>query len=817
MASNDVSNLGLEADLPDELRRISADTEYDILLRYLGVNPATLNSDIWERADQERIVGTIARNISGHIAGTRHALTQLQLENLLNPRVQEAAAAVQRQNLGTPEGRQSVATVLAQAVYDALPKETWHVVIERQIRNQYGGGRVDTAPPTAEEQAALSFYERLREENDANDMIAGMALLTAINDTTTSPVAIPAAGTTPARQSWEQKYLSNNTEVVQRKNVAETVLKLRSFQSIVLPSGISHNANRRQVSDALSLITDGTIGHIRRINDHLTTWAAAEANNQVLLANDENAMNQWQADKRDNEQQEARRQSQIVQLQETYRQECAVVRDENRAAMERHRNECNAIEQANQRDLDAYRAATATLVSGGTPPPQPTPRPLPPPPTFTPLPAPPTPPPVIIPLRPSPAKSILAQFTPLTLTGAFGATLASAADAREKQVEYATIATNLQAAMDEFTRRENVLNELLRLIQALNVQNLPATFPTLSSIAPGTPPVLNLDLVTANFDFAALATEIERNMPKGLKSVEEYSKEVVESGAKRTGGMDLCRAVMRAHVKNARPGLSNADTDSVVEYIVNRTKVDNILRSSVQQGVNEYFDVDGDRTLKERLQNSWNANGRHAETVEQIGRGLRIGVIGHQPNWQAASYEQLVGAYFAIKELVEGKGPEYLHMTSRPPAVLEQLQTISRILTSKYSGAIEKKLAASLPDADKKDVTRSRARLGQAMQDFLKGDAPEWAKADVKKAHDRANAYVDWKRRGTYALGKSFVSGVGGVGSWMKNFAVGNSPSGDVVKQYGGEAAKIAAWSLLGGPVLGVAAWYLSKQFSSAK
>lgn len=755
MASNDVSNLGLEADLPDELRRISADTEYDILLRYLGVNPATLNSDIWERADQERIVGTIARNISGHIAGTRHALTQLQLENLLNPRVQEAAAAVQRQNLGTPEGRQSVATVLAQAVYDALPKETWHVVTERQIRNQYGGGRVDTAPPTAEEQAALSFYERLREENDANDMIAGMALLTAINDTTTSPVAIPAAGTTPARQSWEQKYLSNNTEVVQRKNVAEIVQDLKTMQVISLPSGVAANATQVDIQGIVTNL-NATGGEFEQLNNAINRQNRADGNHRRRMQTYEADVAAWEQRKAAHE---------------------AMVQAYNMDWATYHR-------EVGVRGMTPARPTTAN-------------------------------PGAFLEIRP--AKPISRDFRQFTLTGPFATRIASIEEAHAKLAELRVMERSLQGVINEFNARHTKINALIDLLQGLNIQNIGAAFPMLTSVCTGTPLRVNPTVFPANFNFTALATEIERNMPKGLKSVEEYSKEVVESGAKRTGGMDLCRAVMRAHVKNARPGLSNADTDSVVEYIVNRTKVDNILRSSVQQGVNEYFDVDGDRTLKERLQNSWNANGRHAETVEQIGRGLRIGVIGHQPNWQAASYEQLVGAYFAIKELVEGKGPEYLHMTSRPPAVLEQLQTISRILTSKYSGAIEKKLAASLPDADKKDVTRSRARLGQAMQDFLKGDAPEWAKADVKKAHDRANAYVDWKRRGTYALGKSFVSGVGGVGSWMKNFAVGNSPTGDVVKQYGSEAAKIAAWSLLGGPVLGVAAWYLSKQFSSAK
>lgn len=828
MSVNDLTNLGIEADLPEELRRISATTEHQALLQHFGIGALTLNTDIWTNAaEQRRLAGMISRNVAGRIATTRHALSEVQLANLLTPRIQAASELVAQRDAGTPERAQAVATVLAQAIYDALPKEILHVVIEQEIANTAPAYR---APYTATEQdAARKFYEKLRAENDANDMVAGMAMFMAMHDATARPAGVaavpaspgpPPTPAVPAVVGWEQKYIVNNTETVSRKNVAETVQKLKSFQPIVLPSALPQNANRQQVSDARDRITDGTTGHIRRIDDHLSAWAATETANQTQQTRERNELNQWEADKREHELLEQRRQNEITQLRETYRQECLSVQETNKAAAERHRSECVIVEQANQRDIDAYRAQIATLAVGGTPPPMPTPRPLPPSPTPIPLPGVPAAPAAIPPLRARPVESPLASFPLLTLVGAFGATLANPADARGKQVEYATTAANLQGVMDEFTRRENTLNDLLRVIQALNVSNFSATFPTFSAICTGTPPVVNPAAIQANFDFAGLAAEIERNFPNGLKSVEEYSKEVVESGKNKPSGLDLSKSVIRSHVKTQRPSLSASDIESVSNYIINRTKVDGILRSSVDETMNHYLDV-SDRTIGDSLSNNWYGDNhewfnRRRSTIDEIAAALRVPRRGgEQPNWQVASYEQASAAYYAIKELVDGKGPKDLLMTSKPQIAIENMRTLARILSTKYAGQMEAKLLASLPEDQKKNVTRSRARLAQELQSALTGDTPDWVNSKVSAAHARADKRVDWFSRGAYDITSGTLKAVStNVGSWLGTGVSGGfSGATKAVKHYGADAAKIAAFSLLGGPVIGIAAWYAMKHF----
>ncbi len=765
MSVNDLTNLGIEADMPEELRRFSATTEHQALLQHFGIADATLNGDVWAPAEQLRMSQLVAVNIADRIVNIRGALNAVQLTALLNPRIQAAVATVARHAPGSAEARQSVSAALAQAVYDALPKEILHQVMEQEIINPLPGYRA--AYTVDEQNEARKFYEKLRAENDANDMVAGMAMFMAMHDGTSNPVATPAIPPSlgppptpaiPARQSWEQKYIVNNTETVSRKNVAETVLDFKTAQAIVLPPGIPPNATQVEVQNIVNEMNVAG-GTYAQLDDAINRQNRADNNHRRLT--------------------------------QTY--ETEVVAWEQRKAVH------DAAVQAYNQEWATYHRELGTR---GMTPTRPT-----------------TTNPGAFP-EVRPAKPTARAFRRFTLTGAFAANIGTIEEAHAKLAELRTTERALQGAINEFTARHTKINALIALLQALNIQNIPATFPTLASICTAAPLALDPASFPANFNYAALATEIERNFPNGLKSVDEYSKEVVEAGKKKPSGLDLSKSVIRSYVKTERPSLSAGDIESVSNYIVNRTKVDGILRSSVEQGVDEYLNVNN-RSMMESVSNRTFAH-RHFQTVNQIGRSMNLPMVDQQPNWQAASYEQASAAYFAIKELVDGKGPADLRMTARPQVAVDAMSTLSRILTTKYAGQMEAKLLASLPDDQKKDVTRSRARLAQEVQNVLTGDTPDWVKKKVAAAHARADSHSDWLDRGAYNLTTGALTSIGtNVGSWIGTGASnGWSGATSAVSHYGADAAKIAAFSFIGGPVLGIAAWYAMKHFekpSSAK
>lgn len=740
MSVNDLTNLGIEADMPDELRRVSAETEYTALLQHFDIAAATLNADIWQPAEQLRISGIVSANIARRIGGTRHALSAAQLTDLLTPRIQAAAETVARHDAMTPERRQSVSNALAQAIYDALPKEILHIIVEQEIGNAAPTYRA--AYTVTEQEETRKFYEKLRSENDANDMVAGMAMFMAMHDATARPVGVAAAGGTAAVQSWEQKYITSDTSTVSRKNVAETIANFKTIQPIALPNKVPLASTRADIVTARTNIAAA----VASLNTEVGNWDTQELTYNRAMATHEPAFASW---------------------------------------------------EHVEKEWSDHRLAMQAAIAAGHAAPAP-------------------------PAAPRTARPTIGAaqpvFAPVVLPGVFREAVRMADKAREKVAELEAADLVLQAALAEFNRRRRMIEGFVTMLQGMGIQNFAATFPLLNRLcAPGTgtppgAPAFRPGLFTANFDFAGLAAEIERNFPNGLKSVDEYSKEVVEAGKKKPSGLDLSKSVIRSYVRTQRPSLSAGDIESVANYIVNRTKVDGILRSSVDQTMDNYLDVN-DRTISDSLSNSWHGGlNRYSNTIDEIAAALRVPRRdGQQPNWQVASYEQVSAAYYSIKELVDGKGPADLRMTGKPQVAIDNMRTLARILSTKYAGQMEEKLVASLPEDQKKNVARSRARLSQAVQSALTGDTPDWAKSDVSRAHARADKRVAWFSRGAYDITTGAFKT---AGSWIGTGATAGWSGGtSAVKHYGADAAKIAAFSLLGGPVLGIAAWYAMKQF----
>ncbi len=699
MSVNDLTNLGNEADASDEVRRLSARAEDEIVLRQVGLVPNDLDANIWNDAERRAMSTTITTNIIAALYRTRSRLTAARLNGLLDQGIQNALESVAQPPNGIG-GRETVARVLAQAMYDALPKETWHVVVEQAINNAY------TATNDREE--AMKFYEKLRSDNDANDMSAGMAVLMAMRDPAVAPVANPSG--TPPTESWQQRYI----QAGDRAGIQGRIDGLKRQKNF-------HDAVDSVKSEA-----------VRFTYPHVSTYSDSLAENANLGQDASRAYStstSWAS-------------AGMTALYRGETPDTLLTPDEKRAKAAA----ATALRSDLKNDLESYQKLERQL------------------------------------------QSLMDKAQSLFVNPAL---------AVPDLVKYFTVIGTAY-----------VINPAT-LVNTLNMAVISAEIAANLAVTP--PPVTTGGPLVASGALPVQISEQERNL-SNAKDEKDIS------------GTDVQRSVFRSYVKREQPGLSDADVDQVATHISNRSKVDGALRTSVNVGVENYLNV-GSRTMFDSVSDSmhnWGTNewtSRVGSTLAEIAKSLNIPVAaGGQPNWQAASYDQAVGAYFAIKELMDGKGPDQISFARRPLQAVQSLRTLSNIMTTRYVGQIENNLLNSLSAEEKKKVLKSRGKTSDLMKQFLLGDTPAWVKPNVEKALKRADGHASWFLRATYDLPFKAVDAAYSTGSWLANAGISGVSS--AVSHYGADAAKIAAFSFLGGPVLGIAAWYAMKHFekpSSAK
>ncbi len=704
--SDDVSNLGIEADASDETRRIAQKTEQEAFLERLGLLPANMNIDMWDQPQRALLITRVTTEIETRIAGSRRALSAADLQTILDPAVNVALDTVLRPaNLA--ERTERTATVLAQALYDALPKEIWHIVVENEIMQRYGGPRPLTSAQQKDVDDANKFYAKLREKNDANDMSAGMAMFMVMEDRS-SP------------DTWEARYLKTSSRSAAQSEVA-AIQGQKSF----------YDALKSLKSESVQLnYRHGSIANYQHALDERT-----------MLRRDHGL---------------------ALGTNSTWGSE----------------------------GMDA--------LNGATPP----------------------------------------------------SSLATPDDRKAMQAAVNGLLTDLKSDLDAYAKIVRHLENLLSIAQSVYQLPFPAS---LTKYFHNTPLTINPTAIPTNISVSQIEAEItaelaatpptpkvgayikEADITAKLDEARKQLASVKES--KDISGAQVQMEVFRAHIKKKQPSLSDADVDQVANYILNRTKVDGLLRHAVDHGLNTYLNEEGRTASDERVNNlygnedrnentnrSWNtimeiarSLGVHMRTVQVPATRLYAAHERQEPNWQSASYQQVTTAYFSLKELMDGKGPSDLSLARRPQAAVDTMRTLGRILSTKYSGQLEQKLIESLPEDQKKKVTKSRAHLAHAVEHMLTGDTPAWVRSGVDRAHARANENVAWTSRSLYSLGSGTLGLGKDVGMWMLGKGgEGGMLAASAVQHHWKDAATITAFSLLGGPVLGVAAWAAMKQFSPA-
>jgi hypothetical protein len=187
------------------------------------------------------------------------------------------------------------------------------------------------------------------------------------------------------------------------------------------------------------------------------------------------------------------------------------------------------------------------------------------------------------------------------------------------------------------------------------------------------------------------------------------------------------------------------------------------------------------------------------DEIEETGRRLQ---------WQRAKYPDLVTAYFALKEMYEGTGPEYTQKLKDSDRIKAEMKVIAKVLTQKHAEKMSKELSYGLSDEDKKALGNPHEKIVRATEDFLLGNAPEKYQPRVNRMLDKINSSEGrWKERGktTYAWGKKLVYD---PHAWVASKAyTGVTETGKFTWANKGKIAGLATCALFGGPI-GIAAYY---------
>jgi hypothetical protein len=312
-------------------------------------------------------------------------------------------------------------------------------------------------------------------------------------------------------------------EALARKGIAENVANIRTMQPVALPSGMRPDATLVDAHAALDDITRAGTGARALLLDALAAWDAEEIRFRTETAAFDALVADWEVENNE-------------------RKEIIKANDQERATFDRR--------------MEAYTALLATLPVGR--------RGAPPPPvmgTLSVVPAP-TPKPTA---RPAPA-----VFRPPVLPGIFSSPVTTPDAARARLAELELAERALNAAIVEFEARGATLQNVARALQGLRIQNIPALFPMLTAVCPGTPATFVHGALPANFNYAALALEIERNIPGGLKAIEEYVRDIAGAAVPdpNARGSAACWAVIRRGLEHQ--GLAGKQLEDTLGYMRSR-------------------------------------------------------------------------------------------------------------------------------------------------------------------------------------------------------------------------------------------------------
>ncbi len=308
-----------------------------------------------------------------------------------------------------------------------------------------------------------------------------------------------------------------------RRRIVEGLADVRAFQAVQLPTQAPPGASIVE----LQTFRTGVNAQISTIETAESAWRLIEEQHQRDVQTDQSEMSVYESELRAHNDQLARNQT---------------------------------ITQQDDARLAAYNAAVIAATRAGAPPPGA-------PPTATPLTVPPA-------VRPKPTQHPAPLFTPIVVGAPVACTIRSADELRTKLSEFRSLVREVDQHITSLQRRGGRLERICEELQRLQIQNIPTLFPLLVRfVNPGPPPTFLPNAIRASTDWDAIAREIERSIPGGLSTLQEYDTQIPAEIARSRvpEGSDACWAVIRRGLANQ--GIRGTQQDNTIEYMKARVEL----------------------------------------------------------------------------------------------------------------------------------------------------------------------------------------------------------------------------------------------------
>ena len=245
-------------------------------------------------------------------------------------------------------------------------------------------------------------------------------------------------------------------------------------------------------------------------------------------------------------------------------------------------------------------------------------------------------------------------------------------------------------------------------------------------------------------------------------------KKKVKDGAKT--GDELQREVFAQHLKNTNRGLDDDNAKIGAGYLAGKTFLDQETDKGMDENIAEMFgDVEkegffGDHSygivseIAQQCGIEWEYD--NAWWQRQLGVGYNADAQDYERSfeWDRASYKQLCTAYFAMKQLLEGKGP--VHLTSRmknTAFMSKQMSAIAKILGTRYVAVLEKELGANLSNEEREKLKNKKGNYLSLVAKALSGDVPPQYAGKIEKMLNKVDSKYQWKRRWAGSAAKNLL------------------------------------------------------------
>lgn len=329
------------------------------------------------------------------------------------------------------------------------------------------------------------------------------------------------------------------------------------------------------------------------------------------------------------------------------------------------------------------------------------------------------------------------------------------------------IAQQIREVEEEIARYHKLEVILKRLQRAANEAKIYDKSGTLKKYVNASGDLIGLEM-KKNFDVLKAADDIRDEV--ALESEEDIKKEIEKLEAKRKKAKDggetgdvLQQKVFEEKFKEQ--GLSPYNRQRAANNLYARTLMDNEFTDQMNTMLGEIFPVYGHEHADKK---SWRVVQNFAEVM---GVSTRRDQRWYKPfiydtvyQWQSIrhDYPRLITAYFALKQLHEGKGPAYLHCVGSP-VVRAQMRAIADVIKTYEVEKFVDDFGNDLSDDDRARLGSRKGLTKETLRKILTGDTPSGYTVGIDRVLGITDHSVDPWRRKTKETAKWVGKGILGT------------------------------------------------------